>query len=486
MLKKNSFLFVLFVNLLNFNTALCKSQLLELSLSDAIHISQERSIESYIAQSTFRINQLEYTNFRYSMMPNLSLSLAPGNYSRSIQEQWNNNTESYEFAEVNRLSSSGNLSLSKNIRLTGGTLSVNSNIYRNQSFGNSNYIGYNLQAFSISYSQSIGKVNQIKLQDKIQQLIFEEAKKNFLEGKEQLAIKTSQYFFDLLFAQLNNNIAGLNKNIADSLYQLGFTKKSIGGITDYDLQVLELKKTIAGIELIKIQSQKKEADYNLLAILDMPEDSEIMCLVPNSIASALVNFEYARNLAYSNNPDLFSFNRKILEVDNSIKQAKSSKYDIYFSANVGYNKNSQEINSLFNKMDQMQSMNISVNIPILDWGEQKRNVKITETNKEIVNYQIKESYKEIDKKLFKLVEEYNMQQKIIETSSRSNDIARKTYEFVVKRFDLGKASILEISEAYRDMKYSQNSYIEALKNYWIYYYSLRAICMYDFINDVRL
>lgn len=51
-----------------------------------------------------------------------------------------------------------------------------------------------------------------------------------------------------------------------------------------------------------------------------------------------------------------------------------------------------------------------------------------------------------------------------------------------KRFLIGKIAVLELNNA--DTKKDQNrrAYVQALQNYWNYFYNLRSLALYDFIN----
>ncbi|HPK84896.1 MAG TPA: TolC family protein, partial [Bacteroidales bacterium] len=50
------------------------------------------------------------------------------------------------------------------------------------------------------------------------------------------------------------------------------------------------------------------------------------------------------------------------------------------------------------------------------------------------------------------------------------------------RFLIGKIDVLELNNA--DTKKDQNkrNYIQALNNYWTYFFNIRALTLYDFIN----
>jgi hypothetical protein len=58
--------------------------------------------------------------------------------------------------------------------------------------------------------------NRLKWTSKIEPVKYEQAKRNFIQSKEQLAIKASRLFFDLVDAQIEVNIATTNLANADT------------------------------------------------------------------------------------------------------------------------------------------------------------------------------------------------------------------------------------------------------------------------------
>ncbi len=62
----------------------------------------------------------------------------------------------------------------------------------------------------------------------------------------------------------------------------------------------------------------------------------------------------------------------------------------------------------------------------------------------------------------------------------------KMYEVTKQRFLIGKIAVLELNNA--DTKKDQNrrAYVQALQNYWSYFYNLRSLALYDFLNKQPL
>ena len=60
------------------------------------------------------------------------------------------------------------------------------------------------------------------------------------------------------------------------------------------------------------------------------------------------------------------------------------------------------------------------------------------------------------------------------------------FEVAYQRFMIGKISVLELNNA--DTKKDQNrrAYVQALQTYWNYYYNIRSLALFDFVNRKQL
>ena len=93
---------------------------------------------------------------------------------------------------------------------------------------------------------------------------------------------------------------------------------------------------------------------------------------------------------------------------------------------------------------------------------------------------------DLEQNIYSAVEEFNIQQSLVTGAKLADSIARITHEIVVKRFVLGKTDITRLNNAVNAQVSAQKSYISALQKYWQYYYTLRKLTLFDFINDKPL
>jgi outer membrane protein TolC len=82
--------------------------------------------------------------------------------------------------------------------------------------------------------------------------------------------------------------------------------------------------------------------------------------------------------------------------------------------------------------------------------------------------------------------QFNLQDDQLLIASKADTIAEKRYEVTKQRFLIGKIDVLDLNVALEEKDIARRGYIQALRNYWDYFYSLRILTLYDWINEMKL
>ena len=82
--------------------------------------------------------------------------------------------------------------------------------------------------------------------------------------------------------------------------------------------------------------------------------------------------------------------------------------------------------------------------------------------------------------------QFNLQDDQLLIASKSDTIAEKRYEVTKQRFLIGRIDVLELNDALEAKDIARRGYVQALRNYWDYFYSLRTLTLYDWISDQKL
>ncbi|MDA3880714.1 MAG: TolC family protein [Prolixibacteraceae bacterium] len=464
------------------------AQNINLSLEEAINMARQKSFESFRAKNLYLDKALNYQSYLKSLYPKVNLSLSPADYSRSIQERWDSESGRYKPYDIQSLTSRGSLNLNQALKLTGGNISVNSNLYRYSSFRDNinDYTSFISYPIRITYSQDFAKTNPYKWRAKTAPLEFEKAKKQYIEDVEALSIKAVELFFSLLNAEMNERIALLNKNTADTLYLFGQKKLEIGAITrDHYLQ-LQLKKVNAGIAHESSIRAKEQAQMALNNFLELSRDTKTKCSIPDNIPTLNIVPAEAVAKAFENNPDILALRNNLIFAEQSIKIAKSDRFSANFSTTIGLNQNQDTFIDAYRDLKDQQSVSFTISLPLLDWGDSKRNITKAELSKKLVAENARKQKEAIELEVYNMVNNFNIKRRQLMAASQADSISRIAYGAVQQQFLLGKASVLDINSSYNEMQSAQNNYLNSLMGYWHYLFIIRKLCLYDFNKQVNL
>ena len=158
------------------------SQSKTITLAEAISIAQKKSPDY---KTTLNKNQSffwRFKNYKARFLPQLKLSATLPEFSKATKRITNDDGEDI-FTNQNQLRLDGGLSISQNVSLTGGTFSVFTNFQRIEIFGDNQNTYYSIIPFSLGYQQNSLFYNAFKWDKKIEPLIFEESKREYIEDK---------------------------------------------------------------------------------------------------------------------------------------------------------------------------------------------------------------------------------------------------------------------------------------------------------------
>ncbi|NQU86107.1 MAG: TolC family protein, partial [Mariniphaga sp.] len=187
-----------------------------LSLKDVVNMAITQSTSIKNAQNRNVNYYWRWKNFKTSNRPQLVLSGDLPNYNQSTVPITQPDG-SVEFKQVSNLLTSARLSLNQSIAQTGTYISASTSAFRFQDFYK-NSVSFSGVPFSFGFHQPIFALNWLKWQRKTEPLIYDEAKKDYVESTEEISLNATYRFFSYLRIQTNYSLAENNlKNSKDNL-----------------------------------------------------------------------------------------------------------------------------------------------------------------------------------------------------------------------------------------------------------------------------
>lgn len=457
----------------------------EITLKEAIKIAQKNSPDYKSLLNQNQASYWRYRNYNASFLPQLRLDATLPQYSNYTRRITNDSGQDI-FVRSNQARVEANLSLNQNIALTGGTISLSSQLERVDVFGNNSSTGFAVIPFSINYSQNSLFYNQFKWNKKIEPLLYEEAKRGFIENMEQISLNTSRRYFALLKAQVQSKIAKSNFSNQDTLFQISKGRFKMGKIAENDLLQIELSVLNSKNDVTANEINFKRTSQNLSRYLSLDTEN-ILLNIPKELSLFNVTVKKAIEEAKSNRKAVIEFRRKRLQAEQDVAEVKgSNRLQLSLNANFGVSQQGNTFNNLFKNYNQQQNVMVSIGMPILDWGVSKSRRKLVEANKDLVNTNIEQDKQEFEQEIYLHVLNWQNQRNFLETAKKAQEIAVKRYEITKKRFVLGKITITDLNLALQEKDRSVLSYLNSLEQFWIDYYTLRKLTLYDFIQNKKI
>jgi len=463
---------------------LAQTDTLRLSLDDCIMMARRQSIDAAVALGELRSAYWQWRSYRADLLPEVSL--------QGTAPSWNKRYSSYQqadgslsFVRNDYLGLDGAVNITQKLWPTGGTLSVESSLdYLHQSGSGGSGNQFMSLPVAVTLSQPLFSVNHLKWNRRIEPLRYREAQARFLTETEQVAMQAISLYFGLLLAGEQVNIARQNLQTAEKLYEVAQAKRRMGTISENDVLQLRLDVLTARSALTNSESNRQTRQFALRSFLDVEADIEPV--VPEGVPQVRLDYDNVLNHALQNNALATTMRRRQMEADYAVASARANRQSINLYAQLGYTGTGDNMNSAYRNLLSNEVVSVGITVPLLDWGKRKGQRRLAESNRDIIQGQLRQQSQDFRQDIFILTEQFNNQAEQLRIACEADTIARRRYHTNVETFKIGSISTLELSSAQTAKDQARQNRIQQLFNYWYYYYQLRSIALWDFEHGCEL
>jgi outer membrane protein TolC len=463
------------------------SSINNITLEEVLQIANRKSLDAFKAKRKYEYSYWKFKSFKASLLPKITFNTNPITFRRSLIERYDSELDRDVFRSIQNLNSSARISLSQNIPQTGGVISLNSNYNRLINFNPERISSYNTAPVNLSLSQPIMAFNRFKWQKKTAPLEYEKSKKELIYQLQSINVKTVNYFFNWALISKRVDMAEENLVVAERLYKIGKRRYKIGSIEKEDVLNLELQFYNSETRLISLKNQLTQRKNDLKLFLREDIEKFRKPLLPELIPLLKIDVDRAIKLFEKNNPDILNLTIEKIESDKNLDRIiKDNRFDLSLSANYGLNQQSDNFLNSFNNLLDQQGVSIRFQMPILDWGERKGNIKKAKMNKEVEEIDLQQKKNKLYQGLKSKIFDFNLQEKLVSAAFRATEISKESYLITEKRFLSGRVTLLKLTSALRAWQSNNENYISRLSSYWKYYYELQQYTLYNFIENREL
>ncbi len=459
-------------------------QIRKLTLEEVIKLAEDQSPNALMAKHRFRSSYWQYRTYVAQYRPALTLTGTTPDYSTAYSRVWNSQAGEYDYVSTNILQTIGSLSLLQNIGLTGGTIALQSDLTLETNFEkDEDRNKYITAPLSVRFVQPLFRYNSLKWEKRTEPLKYEAAKKTFLSNIETVHSEAVRQFFSLALAQINKQIAETNYLNADTLYRMAQGRYQLGTIAEDELLQMQLS-------WLNSETSRKEADMNLKdreirlrSFLGFNENIRLELILPSSVPDLQVDVQEVLNLAHANNPEMLNQQLTLLTAQSNLAQAKAEKgLNANLIASFGLRDQDPVFANAYTESNRQQTVRVGITLPILDWGLGRGRYQMAKSSLELAEVQSRLSQIDFDQNLTLDVEQFNLQSNQVAIAAKSDTVAARMFEVTKARFLIGKIAVLELNNADTRKDTNRRAYVQALQNYWTYFYNMRSLALYDFLN----
>lgn len=454
------------------------------TLDEVLEMSRSQSPRYKLAETQKEISYNQFQVFKSDFRPQVLLY---GNAPVYNKEYYGVRQPdgTIKFQSISQNNATVGVGLSQLIGLTGGEISLNTDLTRFDDF-KANTKQYNATPVYLRLSQPVFAFNELKWRKRIEPLRYEESKRNFVFEMEKIAGETVNLYFDLLDAQSDMQIATFNLKNIQTNYEIEKKRVALGTTTEDKLLQLELSVLSNQQQLESAKYDFEIAQLNLNTFIGSKGLLHIQPVIPADVVSFSVNLQKAIEYARKYRPDFIAFERKKHEAQMNVAEAKAATQEINIIASYGLNNTGALLGSVYNNLNDQQRFNIGFNIPIVDWGRRKARYNTAKSLEKLAIFNNELDESTLIQEITTIVANLELLKQNIVLAKKTDSVAERRYLIANTLYQSGELTITDVGLAQMAKDEARRNFVNSLRQFWTNFYLLRRLTLYDFSKDEAL
>ena len=452
-----------------------------LDLERTVRLATDSSLAAQKYQSSYDISRYKYLSWQASRKPQVALESTPVMYQRYMTQRYLSDEDIDVYRQQRMFYSQAGISASQTMESWGGQFFGSTQLGYLRTFGDQNQTQFMTVPISIGYKQDLLFYNPLKWAKQIEPMKLTLAEKTLAYGMETASEDAVAKFFTLALAQDQLRMAEEYLASCDTIYAIAQRRFKIASISKAELSILELQKTNALTTLANARIARQRASQELVSYLGMDRTTDIELIIPTVMQNLHINAAEAIQYARENNPQYLSTREATTEARRDAERAKIEKnLSLSLNASIGLNQVADNFSDAYRHLLSQDMATITVSIPLLDWGKRKNAYLAARSHVEAAERSEQESARVTELDVALTVADFNERQVIVETAREALTIAEDAYAQTLQRFIKAQADAYSLSVAQSHWQTARQNQIASLQNYWLAYYHLRRLTLYDY------
>jgi outer membrane protein TolC len=312
------------------------------------------------------------------------------------------------------------------------------------------------------------------------------ANRQQVENLEDLSVNITQRYFDLYTAYLQLRNAELNQAINDTIYKIAKGRYGVGKIAENELLQVELSFTNARNAVEQQQLQIVLAERQLALLVGRSVLSNEVT-PPLELPNIDPDPQLAVNEAKNNRSDLISWQMNENQAQRAYREAQlSRRLSADMNISYGLNQTGTTFDAATKSPLESQFAGVNFSIPIATMGYNRAIQKSAQSNLEAQQERNRNNMNNMEQEVFAAALQFKQLRSSLEISAKADTIAQKRYEVARNRYRIGTVDITNLLIAQNEKDQALITYVSTLRDFWVAYFRLRRLTLYDFEKKERL
>ncbi len=452
-----------------------------LTLDDALSIALSKSYSIKSAAYSLESSQKTLEALQRGLLSSVNLEFDLPNYSQTLSNQFDTQTGTEQFYKLGFTTFEGRIFFNQPIIFSNGTFSLVGSLWkRNQFTAQVEPIDY-YSNISLRLNQPLFTFNSQKASLKRAELNLEKSERNYTKASKDIVYNVTSSFYRLFQAKKNVEISEEKVKQSQVSYTTAMNKYKAGLIAEVEAMQLEVDLASSKNDLLSAQQYYNETKNDFKILIGLTLDEVIDISASLEYKPVEIDENNAVDLALKNNTDLYNMDADI-ELSNMNIDEVDSKGNVsgLLSANFGVNKVDRKFEEIFHDFSEDRSVVFTLSVPVFDWGKNRREVEAAEAQYKQVTLSYENQKEVVKNNIIALVNKIRSAKARVEVLSKSVELAQKSYDITLKRFETGTITSFDLSQMQLRLTDAKTSSLNALIDYKISLADLARKTFHDF------
>lgn len=452
-----------------------------LTLEQVVERAHRESYGAQAARSTLEAARMRNGAFAARLLPQITLSGMAPSYNKSISPVIQPDGSTV-YVPRGEMETSANLTVSQQIPALGGRVFVSSLLNRIEPLSSDRPRYWQSSPLLIGIEQDLFRPRTQLWDGREQSFRIDVAERQFLEAREEIAASAANAYFDLYAARLATTNALANAAVNDSLYQISNGRYQVGKIAENDLLQSELAVLRARAAVDASQLEMERATAALRLELNLPDDAAVAIAPPPPSLRISIDPAVAVQEALKNRSDIRELELQAVQARRRITTARlQNNVNLRLTAGFGYNQTAPLFADAYHSPLEQQRFAVQVEMPLVQWGAGRNEVGAARADEMRVSALSERARRQLSQEAYFAARRLMQAQLQLELAAKSDTVATKRFDVAKDRYVIGRIGIGDLYIAQTEKDAALLSYVQAVRAYWLAYYQLRRVSLYDFL-----